>query len=96
MRKEYSPGSSRPAGKLYWPSLPLTTVTVMVAPLFRALTSTHSSASGPAVTFPVRVGPACCAAEEPANKRQTRPAMIQRRDMYVSPDFAYCYLLRAV
>src|SRR3954470_11013329 len=61
MANVYLPGSRRDAGKLYSPLASLTTVTVMVAPLFLALTRTPSiGPSGSERTLPVRAGLGSC------------------------------------
>src|SRR6478609_5588971 len=78
----------RAEGKLKWPSLSLTTVMVMVDPVFCALTSTPSIApSASDLTCPVRF--AACAESDPAN-RPARPATSageKRVRMETSPDF---------
>src|SRR6188472_992010 len=62
MANVYRPGSRRDAGKLYSPLASLTTVTVMAAPLFLALTRTPSIApSGSETTLPVRAALCACA-----------------------------------
>src|SRR4249920_2584681 len=57
MVNAYRPGSRRETGKLYSPLASLTTVTVMVAPLFLALTRTPSiGPSGSERILPLRAG----------------------------------------
>jgi hypothetical protein len=83
------------------PSLPLTTVTVMVEPLFLALTRTPSSGSCPAVTLPSSAVATCAAACPAAASQATAMAQqtlatMERRDMTVSSNFDYYCLPEAV
>src|SRR4051812_7540957 len=62
MANVYRPGSRRDVGKLYSPLASLTTVTVMVAPLFLALIRTPSiGPSGSETTLPMRAELCACA-----------------------------------